>query len=645
MQSILLASWAKYLQDWTRAKRSIKAEIDIRGRVVGRTEDIHIATARDGYGTVLHLNPDDAATEAASRSVPLAPSVDPKKTEEERRKVDAKRQKENSESRKWRQTWAKIAVRAGYLAPEIDPVALATLLTHRRRSSRVELILDTNSLIGGFGHWLLRLLGDRADLVRTAVTDLEIQQFGQMLREKGTYDKRFNFNAACRFLETVPHSHPVWRHLDAEEETSLFVAKSSDSEKSPGADALMLRAVRRSIQEMVPGLRRFFVTSDQTLARAASHELPAGSAIVGYVNPIPTAGVHLAPLTWWPERDQGVGSVSNLADFVWEALCLCEEITLRRSDGALVRVAAYVPERNQYPSSWARPLLWVDHGVGAAALSVSVPVAGTPSADGTLLADPSDEWPLTEESLPSSPVDGSCETAKNKILDAIYIAYRALDGHADVPVGEMPRDVQRLLIAMQVVNEDGGRGAMADTLLRAFRKRSGDLLSSLLANFSPYNALIQALRVQRAIAMEDANALLRRSVSPVTGLARYLGQVVKDESVLRYGGGAPGKAAFGLWLIEKVDMLSAESRMNEASLAALAAAALQDLFLSPERFAQALQVSLRDPLFGLVPSAGGTPQRHLSETIARLSPDGVTYELVSADGLLGYRTLRRRKST
>lgn len=639
METISLRRWPKYLEEWARTSRSIRDPVEIFGRITNSANEITIGMARDPFGTVLFLNPGDLLRpDSQLRQPPTAvPGTVDQRPDSEQRKETAKRHKEEGEQRKWRQTWAKIAVRAGYLAPAVDPIALRAILAHRRESRRVELILDTNALIGGLGHWLLRLLGDRADLVRTAVTDLEIQRFGQMLRDAKSYEYRFNFNAACRFLERIPHAHPVWRHLDTEEETALFVAKAHDQEKSPGADTLMLRAVRRSIQEMVPGLRRFFVTSDQTLGRAASHELPANSTVVGYINPISANGVHLAPLTWWPARDQGLGVVTGLADFVWEALCLCDDITLRRRSGASLRLSAYQPGSNMYPSSWARPLLWIERNDEVAPQS-----RGESGRSSHPVVAPATEWLLEEHPLPSSPVEGVCETAKGKILESLYSAYRALASSDTVPFDGMQRDVVRLLIAIRVVDDDGRRGERAEVLERSFQSHSPDLLSHLLTYFAPYCALIAALRTHGSLTMEDANKLLKRSVSPMTGIARHLGQVVKDESLLRYGGAVLATADFLSWLRERVAALSSASPMKEASIVALARDALMELHMSPLRFERALHAALRERTSDFVPSAGGTPQRVLQETIVKLSSSGVQYSELSADGLLGYRTLRHK---
>ena len=97
----------------------------------------------------------------------------------------------------------------------------------------MDFIVDTNVLIAGVGHWLVRCFGDVCDLVRTVVTDLEVQRFGDATKWTPTkfeeLEDRTSYLTASRFLECLQEQHPVWRRLDIEEETALFVASSSQS--------------------------------------------------------------------------------------------------------------------------------------------------------------------------------------------------------------------------------------------------------------------------------------------------------------------------------------------------------------------------------------------------------------------------------
>lgn len=614
---VALEGWPGFLRRWLAPADPGRREIVELFGTVGRDgAEFPIATSRDANGAVLLLR--------AHRS---APSALLDKDADKRKRI-------------WRQIWTKVATRAGYAMPNVDPLALATLLALPSRSTpRVELIFDTNALIDGAGHWLVRMLGERVDLVRTTVSELEIQRFGDAMNASEGWkavENRFHFNAASRFLESVPHPHPVWRRLDTAEETALFVAKASDGGgKSPGADALLLRAARRFIQDIVPGMVRFFVTADTTLARSATHELPAGATIAAYARPLPDAEAYISSLTWWPGSDQGGGRVSSLGEFVWECLTVCSSVLLKRADGGQMRVTAYLPGDNQFPSDWSAPRVWVvdEDATGRSGAVPPTAVAAAPAV--------SPAWPLAERGPAGAPIQTSLEQAKDKILEGIYKVSQSASAGLPIPMDGVPKDLGRILKSIGLVTSEGQPTDAARVLPELFASNDTDALSDVLSRAQPYADLLRALGEEKSLNSEQLAKLLGRSQAPATGLARYLGQAVKDDKLLFYGGACISESDFTDWLDGTIEQLSASSKLKEAAISDIARLALQELQISPMRLRRALAVVLASPSGGIIPSAGGSPHSVLSERVVKLSPEGLAYGELSADGLMGYRTLRR----
>lgn len=626
---VSLENWPRHLREWIGGTdASSRAPVDLAGTLGKSTEEFPIAQSRDAAGSVLRV--------MGHLSTPALPSRNEAGKKEKEKEFDEKRK------RVWRQMWTKVATRAGYAMPNIDPSALARLLSLRGQATpRIELIFDTNALIDGAGHWLVRMLGDRVDLVRTTVSELEIQRFGDTLAGADGWkevEARFHFNAASRFLESVPHPHPVWRRLDTAEETALFVAKASDSAgKSPGLDALLLRATRRSLQDIVPGMARFFVTADAMLARSATHELPANATIAAYAVPFPERETFLSSLTWWPGKDQGAGCISSLGEFVWECLTLCSSVIIKRHDGRRLRVAAFKPGDNQFPSEWSAPRVWIHEE--------SPPTRVPPSSGGTPGPETEEparsRWPLAERPRPTGSSAVSLEPAKDKILDAVWNLARRTAPGSQKPGGEPPRELARILRALGLVDETGNATARAGAALSLFSTDDTDGISDLFRLAQPYATLLDSLEKNKSLTFDEATDLLGRSQAPATGIARYLGQAVREGSSLHWGGGCVSEADFRDWLWRAIDELVRVSPLKEASIADIARLALAELGVSPLRLRRALRLVLSDPANGITPSAGGSPNQVLSEKVVNLSDEGIRHETLSADGLMGFRTLRR----
>ena len=669
MKPISLGKWPEHLLAWAEPTMGVMAqspprrEFKILGELPdrnGKPTDFLIGRSRDEYGSVLHLTP------ALNHPLLSDPKV----------------------SRGWSQWWAKIAVRSGYLSPTIDPGGLALLSRLRLRDSRVDFIVDTNVLIGGVGHWLVRCFGDVCDLVRTVVTDMEVQRFGDALKwvpkDFGQLSDRASYLSASRFLEHSQEQHPVWRRLDIEEETALFVASASKSgTKSPGADTLMLRAVRRSLQDQVPGLVRLFVTSDQNLARAASHDLPVGSTIAAYVNPIPQQGLYLSSVHWWPRLgvDAGHGYMSGLSDFCYEATCLCDAVRLVKADGSFLRISAFVAGLNQFPTDWRGPSVWVEEGTMADRVPQSTKQVTNhklpPAHPNTLDPDSAHtdgsssqlfegqqvkisipsrsiereikNWPFNNvQPVRDNPVNCVARVSGPLLLDllaAIMLAAResrSVSERVFVGSTDTVRELRNFLRAVDALDHLSVPGPASTDIQEAFANNDTDTLSRMLTKASEYGALIEQLSSSKVSVLDGLN-LPKRSATAITGLGRLLGQVVYDNGQLVYGGAFISRDDFIAWFMKTIETTESKGPLGGALLADIACKALVELSISPMRFEKAMLAAIEgSPLSSLDFVAGGTPEKVMEEEVAVLSPRGWTRRKVSADGLLGFRSVRKR---
>jgi hypothetical protein len=547
----------------------------------------------------------------------------------------------------------------------------------------VDFIVDTNVLIGGVGHWLVRCFGDLCDLVRTVVTDLEIQRFGDAKKwapvKFEDLETRTNYLSASRFLEYLEEQHPVWRRLDIEEETALFVASASKSGgKEPGGDTLLLRAVRRSLHDQVPGLVRLFVTSDQNLARAASHDLPDGSTIAAYVNPISELGTYLSPVHWWPKKghDGGAAYISSLAAFSYEATCLCDAIQLVKPDGSFLRVRGYVAGRNQFPSDWREPSVWVEEGnrtpdatpsagespipVARVAPRVALPEVAPPPQ--TPPEDSPSRIPIPTRSANTEgrarpfiyaspfvpdPVPCVARVSGPILLDVLAAIMLAARESRSVSERVFPesrstaRELRAFLRAVDALDDTGHPGSAAAKIQEIFANNDADALSQMLTKASEYHGLIKDL-ISLRISVIDKLDVPKRSATALAGLARLLGQAVYNNGELVYGGAYVSRNDFIQWFMKAVEA-DPKGPLGGSLLADISRKALFELSMSPARLEKALQAAMEEsPFSDLEFAAGGTPEHILEEEVAVLNARGWTRRKVGADGLLGYRSVRRR---
>lgn len=672
-----------------------KGKLEIRGRInASRDRDkaeeaFAIATAKDARGSVLRLGP-----------MPLPAVLTPKSDKDK-----------DKDTRAWLQWWTKVAVRSGYRAPEIDPEAFRALLRVRDEGrSRFEFIFDTNALISGVGHWLVRMLGDRCDLVRTVVSDLEIHdkadsvKIGNTIGSMGELADRATWLAASRFMERVPHDRPIWRRLDTGEETALFVAGSSvGGKKSGGRDTLLLRASRREILDQVPRLHRFFVTDDKNVARAALHDLPQGSVIATCANPLTLQVLHLSPHLWLPVGDNDQGSVvaSNLAEFLWEALCVCAELEIQRADGVVWRLRAYKAGANQFPSDWADPRLFIEEDapgiepkkeaesskaeVGAdapAAANVAPATVKTHRNKGHVAQPEKTEarpvaaagaggkapepdktagvgkgvapWPLKKENAellePGPPVEVDCPgplilRAFGEIVTAIR-AKREPDFESFL-VGkefDIAPGLHALLESGKFLDKKGHVASSGAELPVIFAANDLDRLSYLCTAFEVYHEVIQTLQVEGRVPFDMMMHVMLDSSYHCLELARSLGQAASDNVAVYDGSRWINPTAFIRWLLMTFNTLAEGSPLREVLVANLALRAAYELHLSPFRFGRALVAALTHPELSLLePTAGGEDKLVLVEQVASLSADGsLHFVTVSADGLHGMRALKKR---
>ena len=662
MPIVKLNDWPDYYNGWAMSSSAfhsgsaVRSPTQIRGciRVVRTDCEFAICGARDCTGSVIRLAPE----------VPQSPF----KTG-------------GQDDREWRGIWSQVAVRAAYMTPEIDARAFDLLCRARAANERIEFIVDTNVIVNGVGHWLTRWFGDVADLVRTVVTDLEVQSWVDgnhiwSVKSVESLRRRFCYLSSSRFLERIAHGHPIWRRLDIEEETALFVNKAGaggSRSKSPGADVLMLRAVRRQVLDQVPRLRRFFVTSDQALARSAVHDLPLDAVITAYVNPLPDRGRFLGNVHWWPSKPGRSGAcVAGLPVFIYEATSVCDSVIVRLNDGREMKVSAYIPDINQYPSDWVSPCLFVEESKGnlfiappedapsspspmpepstpattepAFTLRESVSVEIPPRIVG-MQGGASASWPLSDKPLPAT---NDCSARVSiphlmAITDAVMLA--VLDGRnipehlLDASVASR-RETKTFLRAAGVLS-DSGPGTAAIELPTIYATNDVDSLARVFAQAANFGRLLDQLRQEGE--MPATNDDFGRATSSLVNLARCMGQAVESSGRILDGSAFVSAESLLDWLSTLVTREMIANPLGEVPLSFVAKEAMEQLRLSPSRLARALlALRGRGDLSQFSFSAGGTPEPFLVESVIQLGTQGSRRVDVGADNMLGYRTIARK---
>jgi hypothetical protein len=271
-------------------------------------------------------------------------------------------------------------------------------------------------------------------------------------------------------------------------------------------------------------------------------------------------------------------------------------------------------------------------------IKIGVPTATTKDAN--------HKWPLAPQQLPEP---ASCAARVSgpilmDVLSAIMLAAREsrpLSPRVFVGAPGPIRELRTFLRAVDALNASGQPGTVASELQCIFENDDTDALSRILSKASAYHDLISQLRSRRAASVETIN-VPARSATALASLARLLGQAVVDGGELIYGGAYVSRAEFIDWFLHMVES-GAKGPLGGTLIADISRSALYELSLSPVRLQKAIHAAMENsPLADLDFVAGGTPESVLEEEVAVLNTQGWTRRRVSADGLLGFRSVRRR---
>jgi hypothetical protein len=647
MKRILIEDFSDWLQRWGQRTAGIKGtdrqEVSILGQMSAVDPEFKIGTSRDLLGTAVFLCPSIPTRYVGLRSGTPAEN----ESKEDQQTTECIKDNDNESIRSWRRIWKQVAIRSGYATPDVDPRAVELLLQAKKDNLRLEFIFDTNALVSGVGHWLSRLVGERSDFVRTAVTNFEVHSFKDRWKQDATpfsnaknpaenkapytYSYRFNYLAACSFLERIPHPAPIWRTLeDLEESTISLMRLNQDGTKSPVQDTVLLRAVKRVILDQVPRLRRYFVTGDAALGRLAVQTLPQSTTLIAYVGPLDEGGEYLIPYTWMPGSDEGVARRSNLATLVSEALCVCDKVTLRLQKGQQVQICRSNPSEPQFQSSWT--CIWV---------AEEVDIKGSGEIG----------WPLRDIEL--VPLGNRTRLVSIRslleTLEKIYRAAKSGDVTFDISKAGLSKnaaiEVQANLQEIGILDTEPSKfGPNLERLVEAIDSKSLDAITSLMTGHKAVRTVLPFLASEKATELREIEDIGRTNVASTIHLLRFVGQAVNDEGIIRYGGASPGYADLANWVIAKSDELIAANPLHEAPISKLTRAALAERQISPVRFSQALSQLLKGEVGKhFEPTIGGTPEPALVESVISFNDDSFSIIDLSADGLLGYRSLKRKK--
>lgn len=535
---------------------------------------------------------------------------------------------------RWSYRLAQCLTRAGWMRPQLDPAALFQLVELRAQGDqRVEFIFDTNALVEGIGHWLVALFADRCDLVTTAVTLSELQdnhptaRFSEKLSglEKKLGDAlgaRQVYLAANRFRELPGAWRPVWRELEVDDTALLLASGQRQGNKSAAADTMLLRAVRRSINDRVRRLRRFFVTNDVALARRALMELPQDSVIAARVRDLVDEAVY-APCLWWPGVDEGSAtSRSSCMRLVWELLAVADAVELRAVNGDEVRYVFNAFAHPMWPSSYEAP--WIQ-------VREHLPERQTP--DSPMLA----EHPVP----PVAPLHANLRFGVERLLAILStLATSPDDAGTIVAPAELRElapstrnDLLRLVEGLELARIDPESlvmrpGSQWPRLRAAWRSGSRDALSAVLRPFTPFAEQLdhaQSELPRRPAATRDS---ARR-------LALALGQLGERDGEPCRGGANPTMVVVREAVERYLGRVARRVPVHEL----LCCVFLEELEVSPVRALEAWERMTSAGVFARCTFGTGSSPSGLEQQVVELHSNGYSIVGIALDEVpvRGYR--------
>ena len=230
------------------------------------------------------------------------------------------------------------------------------------------------------------------------------------------------------------------------------------------------------------------------------------------------------------------------------------------------------------------------------------------------------------------------------VLTAVMVAAResrSLSERVFLGSRDTVRELRLFLRVVDALDSTGQPGSAAADLQEIFANNDTDALSRMLTKASEYHSLIDQLSSRKSSTLGNLD-LPKRSATGLSGLARLLGQVIYDNGELVYGGAYVARDDFIEWFMKTIE-LDTKGPLGGTLLADVSRRALFELSLSPARFEKAMRAAMEEsPLSDLDFMAGGTPEHILEEEVAMLNSRNWTRRKVSADGILGYRSVRKR---
>ena len=607
-----------------------------------------------------------------------------------------------NDAERWDRLFGKALTRAGWQLPLLDPQAWWQLIKMRQApSTRLELILDTNAMVEGVGHWMASLFADRCELVVTAISLRELQDlhgasaFGKAVKvdkvgklETKAIGNRQTYLAAQRFREFPGFRRVLWRELPMDD-VALLLSRGQTSGKTSESDTALLRQVRKSIHDRVNGLERLFVTGDSALARRATTELPTGSVVASKVRDLRRQAVY-CPTSWWPGTDEGQ-SVSGASGprLLWELLAVADHLELRAENGTRWRVSAF--DREMWPSDYESPWLDItklkDHENGASSRAdnshpvpkdVPAPVPPGPESAGATTADVTHPTEvahqgssarrkrlnpapivtatsgLTEAMLyPQGPPSNvpnfevNLRVGAKAILDTLgALALSTSDGPIALPRNwheqraEVSEHLTALFEALRLAEIDG-KGlrplANANRLRTLWHANDLNGVSDL---FLPYRAYAEQALWPSPAGPAKARPLV--TVQFARALATKLGQGMSLQNNWIPGGANPTTVEIRHAVVTHFDDKNASGRAYPIR-DLFVEVFLRKLHITPYRAMAAWDRMVSANVFdGIEFRTGGSPSSGVTEVVARLKDDGWEETRLPLDVFRDYRDLLDR---
>lgn len=504
-------------------------------------------------------------------------------------------------------------VRTGLLRPNLSEEAVRDLV-ELTQARGVAVVPDTNAMVSGSTHWLLRsLVRPSVWLFPVTISLTTVQQRDANLKSLLNSPSLTNLIPALRSRSVVSAALGLlerWRGryqiLEVDPQLLRYVRPSGKGTADADdtdilEDRLMIEAIHAVLPAMRSSIERRVLTSDVLLARVLHAEaIPT----LFLQTPILAQGTDIPCVRYEPIAGRFMGA--PLLAILWDLAHTFARVRLLSAAGDVhLDLQLYWPGKRA--EDWRHEILQaVTLQLQQPAPSATVPTKGGSSAFGSALPD---------IAVPQWLRFAGVVLAGSGAVDIVITRMAS-----NPPSGEVARKAAAMLLRTGLATADTAGTLLttdrAQALNAALEAEDLDGASEVLRTWASYDALLSHLadagemRFDDHAAMADAVGLPKASKKAVERLARlpvYLAQAWSDGNALRDGGNRPSDTDLAALFAQTFD----ENQVDGlAPVAKLVPAMSRAARISPYALARQLDAMIRRGMFpehSFLPAAGSLP--------------------------------------